>query len=158
VISLLEVLHELRAKKSRIDKAITVIESRLARQQRVPRCKRGRKGMGTEERKVVSARMKLGAAQTSASISAARPVRRRGARKQESQKVRHGVKKEECRKEVVRLWLQQPKGVRSGNNAAVAFYRWLESSHPELLSSARSGDRYQQLKDDLRGYLRTDQL
>jgi hypothetical protein len=55
VISLLEVLHELRAEKSRIDKAIAQIESRLARQQR---SKRGRKGMGTEERKVVSIRMK----------------------------------------------------------------------------------------------------
>jgi hypothetical protein len=55
LISLLEVLHELRAEKSRIDKAIAQIESKTGRQQR---SKRGRKGMGTEERKVVSTRMK----------------------------------------------------------------------------------------------------
>ncbi len=57
MISLIEVLQQLRDERSRIDEAIARIESRLTRAAGV-HSNQGRKGMGQDERKVVAERMK----------------------------------------------------------------------------------------------------
>jgi hypothetical protein len=49
------------------------------------------------------------------------------------------------------LWLERPAEQRTGNGVR-AFYGYLEKNHPELLKRGH-GDRYQQLKADLRGLI-----
>ena len=64
----------------------------------------------------------------------------------------HYVKDDERLRQLIPLWLDRPEHRRTENDVVI-FYRWLEEYHPELLKR-REGDPYQQLKVDLRDYIR----
>jgi hypothetical protein len=63
------------------------------------------------------------------------------------------MRKSEREPELIRLWEQRSPEKRSMNDVC-EFTGWLFSNRPELLSSARYGDPYQQMKSALRGRIR----